>query len=220
MKAKLVSGYVRLDLPLSHRTHADYRALGARLEAVPVPKQVFVEYPLESCWMYKFLKTVPPVTHSVEHNPNKNSLEYHIVQHQKVEWMLDAALEDHEHDVFVWVDYGVFHNPSITEQAIVDLIARCNEPDIAIPGIYDASPDIPDATPCWRFCGTVLICHRRWLPILAAAIRGEAEQHIRETGNVSWEVNGWARVEQKYNLPIHWYPAQHDNGMFKNYAPH
>src|ERR1035437_9629652 len=161
---------------------------------------------------------MPPVTHSTEHNPNKNSLGYHIVQHQKVEWMLDAAYEDHEPDVFIWMDYGALYNPSLTEQAVVDLIGRCEETGIAVPGIYDKSNSIPDDHPTWRFCGTVMICHRKWLPILAAAIRHQAERHIRLTMNVTWEVNTWAGVERNYpELPIHWYPAGHSNEMFTNY---
>jgi hypothetical protein len=54
---------------------------------------------------------------------------------------------------------------------------------------------------------------------LAAVLRDECKRHLRETGNLSWEINTLARVEARYpELPIQWYgPCNHDASMFLNY---
>src|ERR1035437_1179263 len=116
-RVKIVSGYV--PLPKNPRPLEDYAASGARINSLRAPKAVFTQS-LESCWLYKFLQTTGPVTHSQGKWPLKNTLDYMIVQHQKFEWIACAAGDDTGNaDVFVWIDYGVFcQGPAITEQII------------------------------------------------------------------------------------------------------
>src|SRR5947207_11740688 len=63
-----------------------------------------------------------------------------IVMHQKMEWMALAALEDTESEVFVWIDYGVLKQDSMSQPIITDFIHRLERKDvleeITAPGIF------------------------------------------------------------------------------------
>ncbi len=216
MKVKLVTGYVRLDLPASHRTDEDYKRLSPRLLSVPVPIRAFVNYPLEECWLSKYLDGRPGVTHSTEDNPNKNTLAYMTVLAQKTEWLRMAAAEDPDVEVFVWADYGIFHQPGHSEQAIVDLMQRVDDTAIAIPGIYEQGP-IDDNVACWRFCGSMFVCPRKFLDDFDGAIKIQVLYSLLKYNYVTWDVNNWAHVEQQDGLPIRWYKAGHDGSLFTNY---
>jgi len=214
MRTKIVTGFI----PISGHPRAipDYESLGARLLALPVPMRAFLDDELQSCWLARFLKTLPPVTHSIHDNPAKNTLAYHVATHQKSEWLRRAAVEDSETDVFVWIDYGIFKLPGVTEEVVLDFLGRVDDRGLSIPGCWPRGP-VDDQNPCWRFCGGVVVCPRSQAAIFDEAVKREAERHIRETNNVSWEVNTWARAELR-GFPVLWYPADHDRTMFANFS--
>lgn len=213
MAVKLVTGYV--PLAVRHRSLVEYHSLGSRLLGVDVTRKAFVNWPLSECWMYKFLKCRPPVTYADGGDPGKNTLDYHIVQHQKVEWLLRAAMLDPDPDVFVWVDYAVFHM-GVSPKQIVEFVRRVGgENEITIPGCW---PKGQNGGPCWRFCGTVLICPRDKLLQLDTAIKVAAAAQITVHNHVTWEVNTWADVEASGIIPIKWYKANHDASLFTNYG--
>jgi len=104
---KVVTGYVPI---AGHpRTPQEYGALGEKIFAEfaargVVPITAFYET-LAECWLWKYVHSLKhPTTHSPGDNPEKNSLAYHCVQHQKFAWLLKAAIKDPKPDVFVWVD--------------------------------------------------------------------------------------------------------------------
>ncbi len=215
-KVKLVTGYVPIR---NHpRSAEEYGRLGDELAKVKVPLRAFYAQ-VENCWLYKMLLRLPyTVTHSVADNPTKNTLEYHIVNHQKTAWLLDASLLDPGPDIFVWVDYGIMHLPGVTPQVIEDFAAKVGGEDIQIPGCWTPRV-ITDEGPCWRFCGSVLICPRNRLHELNLAVQASVLKHVQLTKNVSWEVNTWARVEEAGRLPIEWYKADHNATLFTDYRP-
>ncbi len=211
MNIRLVSGYV--PIRVNHRSPAEYRELGAKLEALPVPKSIYL-HGLQYCWMFGALadKTYRPRTSG---NPGKNTTAYHIVQHQKTTWLLRAATEHLDADVLVWMDYGIFHMENVTEKAVLDFLLDCqNEKAISIPGSW---PKGQDGGPCWRFNGSILVCHRDYIERLDHAVRAAAMEHVEKTKTVIWEVNAWATVEAQNKLPIRWYGAAHDGTMLTEY---
>jgi hypothetical protein len=221
-KVKLVTGFVPLVARPGEKPRHDYAKLGARLTAIPVPMRSFVNFPVEDCWLWKFLQTKPDVgcIASWGYMPY-DPLEYRAAQHQKVEWMLQAASEDPEPDVFVWMDYGIMDIVGINEITVMDFLKRVSTWDddcISIPGFYKQRT-VDDSTYNWRFGGAVLVCPRKHLAALDAAIKDEAIRTIEKTNNVTWEINTWARVELEGKLPIRWYYAQHDIGMLRNGTP-
>lgn len=220
MTVQLVTGFVPIkDHP---RPLEVYKEQGERLLAIgkklgnPI---ILWEGAVEDCWLYTALKWKGgTVKFATADNPKKNSVAYHCVQHQKTEWLYAAASLKSAPDVFVWIDYGIFTVPGVTEEGILTMIRRANhEKTVTIPGCWNTPGDCGDQTPNWRFCGGLIVCPRAHVFALDAFMKAEAIRHLHETNTVTWEVNTLARVELATKLPIWWYSADHNNTMFTNY---
>jgi hypothetical protein len=212
MRAKLVTAYV--PIPNHPRTPEEYGALGEQLGGVPVRKKAFYNT-LADCWMTKYVDKLPFIPRASEgDNPAKNTRAYHIVNHQKTSWLVQAADDDPEVDVLVWVDYGIFRLPGVCNQAIYEFMEKVDDRAIYAPGCWDKG--VVEASQVnWRFCGSVLAVPRKLVDTLDFHVRVTARQHVSKTKNIEWEVNTWARVEQAYpKLPFHWYKADHDVSLF------
>lgn len=213
MRTKLVTAYVPI---LNHpRSPHEYGELGAQLSGVPVRKKCFYDK-LDAMWLGKYVNKLPFIPRASTHdNAAKNTLAYHTVQHQKSTWLVQAADEDPEADILVWVDYGIFRLPGVTNQAIYEFMEKLDDKAIYAPGCWPQGV-VEAATPCWRFCGSVISVPRRMVDAFDYACRVNARKHISSTKNVEWEVNTWARAEQDRALktPIHWYKADHDVSLF------
>lgn len=214
MKTRLVTAYVPI---LNHpRTAEEYGTLGEKLGGVPVRKKGFYNR-IDELWMTKYINALPFVPRaSAGDNPAKNSLAYHAVNHQKTSWLVQAADEYPDDDILVWVDYGIFRLPGVTNQAIYEFMEKLDDKAIYAPGCWDKPTVVEAAYPCWRFCGSVLAVPRKLVDQLDFECRVAARKHISSTKNVEWEVNTWARVENKTKLPFHWYKADHDVSLFTN----
>lgn len=212
MKVRLVTAYVPI---VGHpRTPHEYGALGEKLGGVPVPKKAFYMR-VEDTWMAKMIRGLKFIPRASEHdNPAKNTTAYHCVNHQKTSWLVQAADEYPDDDVLVWVDYGIFRLPGVTNQAIYEFMEKLDDKAIYAPGCWDKPEIVESAYPCWRFCGSVLAVPRHLVDTLDFQVRTQAYRHIKKTKNVEWEVNTWARVENGARLPFHWYKADHDVSMF------
>lgn len=221
---QVVTGYVPIvDHP---RTAAEYGQLGQDMFVPLVTAGVNVKRymePIELCWLHKYVdrfKEKP--TPSVADNPAKNTLAYHIVQHQKFAWLLKAAIEDPRPDTFVWLDYGVGHVPGVTPDVVWDFLEEVKKDPgdkISIPGCWEKDPDKVDFRyPCWRFCGGVFVAPRQKIHRLYKQVKTAALKHIDLTKNVEWEVNTLARVELANQTPIRWYKADHNETMFTGYS--
>jgi hypothetical protein len=180
---------------------------------------------LEHCWLHTYLMDeygfdTTKFSHSVADNPKKNSLAYHIVQAQKTEWVAMASIADPVSDVFVWIDFGIFHVPGVTQPIIDAFLDRAEtERAIAIPGCWRKNErPYDDLHPYWRFCGGVMIVPRKFARDFNLAMKGEYARWLAKTGNISWEVNTLARLEQEDPVfPVWWYAANHDSTLFRNY---
>src|SRR3954463_1400145 len=206
----VVSAYV--PIPGHPRSEAEYDLLGDKLLKVE-GHILFAKGELERCWLYQHLfNEYKPETYScsASDNPAKNTLSYHIVIAQKTEWLEVASYLDPQADVFVWIDYGIFHIPGVTAEIIADFLRRVeNEKAIVIPGCWEKDAYIyNDKHPCWRFCGGLMVVPREHIKTFNAAVKGEYIRWLKETGNISWEANTLARLErQKPDLPLWWYHA-------------
>lgn len=219
MEVKLVTAYV--PIPGHPRTAVEYGALGEKLGGVPVRKKAYYDQ-VPNLWLWKHVHSLPFMPQiSAYDNAAKNTLAYHCVNHEKFTWLKQAADADPGPDVFVWVDYGIFSLPGMSNEAIYKFFAAVDNKKIYIPGCWNQAP-VEAAYPSWRFCGSMFAVPREWIDELDFAVRSMARKHIRATKNVEWEVNTLARVEQATayrKLPIHWYRADHDVSMFTNFKP-
>jgi len=210
----VVTGYAQIpDFP---RSPEEYECLGLKLSDLrAAPVQVF-RSALEDCWLYEHVRD-RHVDHAVADNPKKNSLAYHVVQHQKTAWLVSALATNPLADILVWIDYGIFHVPGVTADVIDDFLRRIvARHEIAIPGCYAsacASIDWPD----WRFCGGLFVVPRELVCPFHEAVREVTLERLATTGRVTWEVNDWAEVEHRKLVPIRWYKADHNATLFTNY---
>jgi hypothetical protein len=212
-------------IPGHPRTEAEYHALGNRLLAIE-HRVLSAKGDLAKCWLFEHLKQeydldTAHFSYSIADNPSKNSLAYHIVQAQKTEWLEVASIVDPFSDVFVWIDYGIFHVPGVTSQIIDAFLERADsEQAIAIPGCWGKDDyEYRDDWPCWRFCGGVMVVPRKFIGPFNVAMKSEYVRWLKQTNNVSWEVNTLARLEQEDpDFPVWWYgPCDHDQTMFTKY---
>lgn len=213
-KVKVVTGYIPI---AGHpRTPQEYGALGEQLRELKVPVQPFYSA-VTATWLYNLIKALPfePIW-SVDDFPEKNTLAYHCVQHEKFNWLYQAAQMDPDPDVFVWLDYGICHVPGVTPNVINEFLDRVKKNDTAIPGCWPVG-QVDDRRPCWRFCGGVMVVDRRDVQPLKNLIQAIALLHINVTKNVTWEVNSLARAEQTGKVPIRWYAADHNEQLFTGY---
>lgn len=216
-----VSAFV--PIPGHPRSEEEYDRLGQRL--LTCSRVLFAKGELEHCWLYQHLLKeydfdTSNFSYSVADNPQKNSLAYHIVQAQKTEWLEIASYLEPLSDVFVWIDYGIFHVPGVTVEIIDSFLKRAeSEQAIAIPGCWEKDQyEYRDEWPCWRFCGGVMVVPRKFVWSFNIAMKHEYIRWLKETGNISWEVNVLARLEQQDSkFPVWWYKANHDATLFKNY---
>jgi|SRR5665647_236076 len=220
MTIRVVTGYV--PIPGHPRTAAEYGALGEPLGLMPFPTKAFY-HKVERCWLYKeVIKSGKSLTHSKGDNPKKNSMAYHIVQHQKFEWLGAASLLDMNADTFVWLDYGILHVPGVTvaviEKFLHEVDANGNGGVVSIPGCWPVNYSFyKDDNPNWRFCGGLLVVPRELVKPLALEMRNATLRGIKNTDNITWEINDLARVERKGKIPIRWYQANHNETMFTGY---
>lgn len=218
-KILVVSGYIPLiDHP---RSAAEYGALGEKLGELKPRKQVFYQK-VEDTWMYQMIASMPvsPAWATAD-NPDKNSLGYHFVQFQKFHWLYEASRLHPWADTLVWVDYGLAHIPGWSSAGMNAMFDRIRKNDFAIPGCWARPPwdgQIDDRSPCWRFCGGLIVIPKRYAQPLKNLVQAFEMVRIATTGLVTFEVNALARVEQLQKLPLRWYAADHNNKMWDHYA--
>lgn len=222
-KTKVVTGYV--PLPDHPRSQQEYEKLAYKLSDAlgDHPLEAFLADTVKTCWMTEFLEKLPPMEPPLKwskgDDPRKNSLEYHVVQHQKFEWLSRAAAKDSEPDTFIWMDIGICHQPGIGAEVIRPFLARVRKNDWAFPGCWPPNSEPIDQYPSWRFLGSLLIVPRNDIPRLLSVVKAMARLYTRMMKNVTWEVNTLARAESYFlkASTFRWYEADHNATQFTRY---
>lgn len=228
--ATLVTGYVRLNQ--AHRSHARYLELGRRLVGLGLPTICYYDghaddlapppacrvrqTSLADCWMAKpALNCSPPAASS-----QKDTVPYCVVQHQKTEWLADAAAGG---DVAVWVDFGIFHLPCrLTDAQVRGLFKAIDEqpPDrITIPGIWPmrGRPLIAWDQPAWYVAGGVVVVPPQLAEWFHATTKTYATLQMEASGQTTWEVNTWSAMLRDHPEKFRVYRADHTEALFTGY---
>ncbi len=214
-KVCIVTGFT--PIPDHPRKEEEYNILARHFtEIAHVPRLVY-RTALQNCWLRQWLdrNNLSGVFVSRGDNPAKNTLAYHIVQHQKTEWLKWATQDDAYSDTFVWLDFGIFHQPGVTAAVISEFLKRVRLNDFAIPGCW---PVGHSGEPNWRFCGSTAVVPRDKVSIFDSMTRMVTKDRAREQNRVSWEINDWADAEVEHGLPVRWYSADHNEKQFTNYV--
>ena len=166
------------------RSVEEFHWFGSQLKCALGPRLMVAEGDLDHCWLYRNLDGLKrfhgDLTHSIADNPRKNSLAYHCVNAQKTECLVGASKADPLAEVFVWIDYAIFHIPGVTAEILNSFLERAeNERAIAIPGCWERGKFVYDDNyPCWRFCGGVMVVPRGYIETFDHAMKHEYVEWI------------------------------------------
>lgn len=169
-------------------------------------------------------------------NPNKDTLEYMMVQCQKTEWMAIASqlCEKNGREVgqgtgeYIWIDFGAFHmfqgKIDVFQTELYKLrsrinrlenshrirIARCWDPNhVHYGNIYK---DVN-----WLFAGSVFGGPVVAIREFALKMREKCLQIIREKNTLMWEINIWALIYRESPEMFSLYPSDHSEILFRGY---
>jgi hypothetical protein len=230
--ARLVTGYVRLNS--GHRPHARYLELGRRLVGLGLPTLAFYDgdprdlaptpatevrgASLRSCWLYEASRgALPPGG-----TPQKDSVDYCVVQHQKTAWLAEAARLTGDH--VIWIDFGIFHlRAPITDRmvkAFVDQVEAAPPDRIAVPAVWPmvGRPLIDWTNPAWYVAGGVLVMPPEQADWFHEATSNVATLQLEASKRVTWEVNTWSAILRDYPERFRTYAADHDQRIFTGYG--
>lgn len=216
----VITGYVPIE---GHpRGPDEYGRLGERLGTAIAPVAPLKAYYtlLPNCWFWKVIwEHGKTITHAQYNNPEKNTIAYHAVNHQKTEFLAEAARTFKDVETFIWIDYGILSVPGVTTEVLQNFVQSVQDPKgIIIPGCWDERPDqINDQEPCWRFCGGVLVVPSQYAEGFDKDFKDATRRAFWRTGHVTFEVNDLARLEKQFKQPMLWYKADHNETMFTNY---
>lgn len=223
-KVGVVTGFV--PLKVKHLTRDQFSALGSRLKRA-CADVTFVEHisSLDDMWLLREnppMVPANPVPGDRYAGPIENVLS-NIVQHNRTEWALRAAMQYPDIDVWVWLDYGIlkqgaWRNEPVTEDHVSSFLKDISETPKAIfasaipfPGITaDIEPVQPSGNN-WRFCGSCHIWPNVFLPAIGLAYQITVRKWIAEHKTTPLDLPIWALVEQRYGgvLPFKWYQAEY-----------
>jgi hypothetical protein len=217
-RVKVVSAFV--PIPKHPRPASEYQRRGVELQNALAgrPLHVFNDE-LADLWMASFLERLNsgPVQHQQGDNPAKNTLNYHMVQHNKLEWLERATFLDSDAETFVWLDYGIMTLPGFSTSPLTAFLDRIVVNDLAIPGCWERRL-VNTTYPCWRFCGSLLCVPRDDVFPLNRAFKAMTRAYVQAQRDVTWEVNMLAMVDLLNLGPaIRWYLADHNARMLTGY---
>ena len=222
-KVKVVTAYS--DIGTIQTSREQFKERGRHLiAAVPCDMRIFDDFPVEDTWLYPIVEGLPP---SDPHPPADRfptpevMVKSHCLGNQKATWLLQAAEDDLDTDIFVWLDYGILKQQPMGPGDIYDFIrkieAKGRRDVILGPGIREMGP-VYDFKFCDRFCSSVWIVPRAWVSKFSQYMQRTALDRITVTNTVAWDNNYVARLEQNGPLPIRQYSAWWDRTQFTNYS--
>jgi len=229
--ATLVTGYVRLNS--KHRSHDRYLELGRRLiglglptvafydgaahELMPMSSTLTMAASLQSCWLFEQGFTAGPPGG----RPDKDTVSYCIVQHQKSAWLAEAAALTG--DTVVWVDFGIFHlKAAITDRMVrrfFDAVEAAQPDRITLPGIWPmhGRPLINWSSPAWYVAGGVVVVPPDLADWFHETTVKYATLQLEQSRMATWEVNTWSAVYRDHPDKFDVYQADHDATLFTGF---
>lgn len=181
-----------------------------QLLAIGLPLTVFTQ-PLSDCWLHRHYAAtgwvIPP--------GGKDSLAYHVVNHEKTAWLCRAA-QANESQTVVWIDAAILHIDRIRPEHVIEYVerVRASPPTrITVPSCHPVPPSWDDRFVCWAFCGGVMAVPAAEVKWLHAETVGEAT-----SAPLTWEVNTWAKIARRNPERFTLYQADHDERLFTGYT--
>lgn len=152
-----------------------------------------------------------------ERNHSKDTFRYMVIMNAKIEFIYRAIqLVNDTH--YAWIDFGIFHVLHDNDRAIkcLKFIAksRWKQRILAIPGCWDRSVTVDLWNRiAWRFCGGFVLGDKLSLLNFYKLYRKVFPKECQN--RLTWEVNFWALLEQRYGLNVQFYPGDHNNTIIE-----
>jgi len=148
-------------------------------------------------------------------DPQKDTKDFLLLQHAKLDLLAAAAKDDAEHPPvnfpshYAWIDFGILkivkdHAAFLTKLKTLAPPPKC----VLAPGCWRKGDHANDDGVNWRFCGGFLLADRGSIPDLVE------DYHVtfRRQKHLTWEVNTWAQMEAAGTL-FDWYEADHNDSI-------
>jgi hypothetical protein len=148
-------------------------------------------------------------------NEPKDTIDYMFIQNSKLEFIYKATqLNPFSSTHFAWIDFGISHVISEPEKTLSLLEnLRPNNTQLLFAAIHTPPANIPLNKICWRFAGGFFLVNAdtaKDLFELYCKVIKEIKPQL------SWEVNIWAYIENKYAYPFNVYYANHNDTIITN----
>jgi hypothetical protein len=192
----------------------------SRLSALPNVIPHFVEFTdLDTYRALAFAHGLPDKRNTV-----KDSKEFMILMNAKPEFLRRTREAVPTASHYIWIDAGIqkiLH--TVPSDALTRMVARCHAlcarettGRILLPGIdwKRRNLTIRDIARkvLWRFCGGFCVVPAEYVDDFARETAVGAQEILRATGKLTWEVNVWAYMESR--LPIRWYGCGWNQSIF------
>jgi len=180
-------------------------------------------------------------------NPNKDTLEYMLVQCQKTEWMAIAEqLVEKEQNrqrgendkEFVWIDFGSFHmfqgKIDVFQTELYKMRSRINHKITSSKSKGKGDKERMTFARCWDpnhvyygniykdvnwlFAGSVFGGGSSAVKLFAFKMREKCLQILREKNTLMWEINVWAMIYRESPELFSLYPSDHSDIIFRGYS--
>lgn len=166
---------------------------------------------IEELETFELIKDAEFVTQGqgVSFNPNKNTLDYMIIQNAKPE-LLYKSFNLTEDNLLFWLDSGVTHIMKTPKETLKRLYNIINlEEGLIIPGCWPMNDNLENIN--WRFCGGFFKGEKKILEDFYKQSRIAIKNILPKA---TWEVNVWAWMEKNMGFPFKWYQADHNDTFF------
>ena len=157
-------------------------------------------------------------------NTLKDSKEFMILINAKPEFLRRTREAAPAASHYIWIDAGIQKIlRTAPSDALTRMVARCHAlcaretpANVLLPGTSWkwSTPTIGNVARKirWRFCGGFCVVPAQCIDAFARETAVGAQEILRATGKLTWEVNVWAYVESR--LPIRWYRCKWNESMF------
>jgi hypothetical protein len=135
--------------------------------------------------------------------------------HEVIEYYGDTYTQ------YAWADYNIwyiFKNDIYATQRF-QLYSTCtlNTDLVCVPGCWSkgAHSDQLWHRINWRFCGGFLIGKKAAIQEFTTLYLRVLDEIIQEMGSLTWEVNIWSHLENKYGWSSQWFSGDHNESILK-----
>ena len=188
------------------------------------PNTKFLYFSKNEMYFNNYLKYITEFNLNTD-NPNKDTLQYILVQCFKTEWIKMGISNNYFNtENFLWLDFGLYHIVNNDEQFINSLnkLVNKNYSKIRIPCCKDPNIQIPNENYIyqriyWYFCGGIFGGNKDHLVKFADIMKQKCIDIIINKKTLMWEVNIWYMIYQDHKDLFDFYIADHNISMLNNY---